>query len=568
MNCLRGVSKICRRDDDELTGGEYDGGLHESPLQEACGTQIIPTERTWDVPAPSPSYSLVDEMERQVKLKTTNSRVIPPDLQEDMLKFKKMLEEQQEEKKRAAARAHLPKAGPEELKREEDRKLIFTEAGSGHRMPERGSTVRFGYTAVLEDDESIVDMCADCQRVLGEGKRAVGQVRAEALDEALVQMRRNAVVSRRCRLRDIFDPNAPAVLEHGPHGRVVLEIKLFEIFHTKDCSWVKSAGVVVKEALKDGVGAWCDNPTDEGFACLRIEEARDMQGEALFSGEPLVVEIVPGNGAVCDALECAILEMRRHETALVRCSDPALCSGGMPLGTGVQIPARGANFRVTLLDYEKGPDVWSMHETDRFVFARRRKLVAEKLVTEGRFHLARQRCQRVLELFHHMDNPKTKDRFLGVPEFWHECKTFRRECRLLEASCSLAVSEPRAAKQLCDMVVKEFPEDCEALFRRAEAFMQQQDFVQACRDLTSMLDLGGGSFKLAARELLDKAKKLRRAADCAQKHTGFKFERMIRKINDPRTVKNDYIDCPMEMPGVAPVPISARLGSRVVCPHS
>lgn len=209
--------------------------------------------------------------------------------------------------------------------------------------------------------------------------------------------------------------------------------------------------------------------------------------------------------------------------------------------------SNGATFRVTLVDYGKGPDVWSFEEEDRLKFAARRKVVANRLVSEGRYHLARERYHKIIELFHHMDKKKFKDRFLGRSETLEQCREIRKLCRLNAAMCSLRVKDPLAAKDLCDAVLRGDPENIKALYRRAQSFVACSDYVQACADLSRVLDIDSSIED--ARQLLQKAKKLRLTSDRKQK-SAFKFGCSVDGLNDPRSIKNDYMDTPMDLPGV------------------
>jgi hypothetical protein len=359
-------------------------------------------------------------------------------------------------------------------------------------------------------------------------------------------------------MHDLFGPQANAMMEYGGESVAVCEVKLSEIFQTKDCSFVKGSGVVVKEVVQAGLGAWCDNPTDEGYALLLIEEVRCSDGLRVFPGSDggtMRLEIVPGNGQVCDALECALLEMRRHETALVTCKDTALCIGGAPLGNTSPLPAGGVTFRVTLEDYGKGPDIWTFDEEDRLKFALRRKIEANRLFGEGRYHLARERYKRIIELFHHMDKKQFRDRFLGRAETLEHCREIRKHCRLNAAACSLRIKDPHDAKTYCDAVLQGEPENTKALYRRAQAFYNCSDFVQACNDLARLLDIDASITE--ARQLYENAKKVRSRADRKQRET-FKFGCSVDGLNDPRSIKNDYMETPMDLPGVEGDPVSKQ----------
>eukprot|EP00440_Ansanella_granifera_P029056 gb/GFBE01031563.1/.p1 GENE.gb/GFBE01031563.1/~~gb/GFBE01031563.1/.p1 ORF type:complete len:569 (+),score=183.42 gb/GFBE01031563.1/:1-1707(+) len=526
---------------------------------DACAQFTTPVHvepvRTFSAPAPSPSYVMSEELERLEKAKQMPT-TIPQDIKDDMQRWRLELAKAHEEKERQAkAQKEGPGVAPGFFH------LTVVDEGCGHRKPQVGSKVKLGYAVVLESDESVLDMKPEFEYVLGQEERGTGEVLASVLDGMLVQMRRGEVASITHPVGDLFPSSAPQVQRSGPEvDRAVCEVTLHEIYVTKDCSFEKGAEEVMKEVVKDGVGAWCDNPTDEGMAVIRIEEVRTSEGAKIFP-EPgaSAMELCAsmGDGQVCDALECALLEMRQHETALVTCTNSALLLGGAPFGDSlpaVAQQARALTLRVTLLDYNKGPDAASFDEEDRLPFALRRKAEANRLFGEGRFRLARERYRQINLLFHHLDRPKTKDRFLGKPELFQDCRKLRIDCRLNIAACSIKLQDPKAAKEACDLVLQQVPESTKAFFRRAQAHMQQRDFVQACRDLQRLLEIDPKL--LEARRLLEKAKKLREDSDKKQKGA-IKCDRMVSKIKDDRTDKYDYLDAPLDMDEMEGLPVSA-----------
>jgi len=222
------------------------------------------------------------------------------------------------------------------------------------------------------------------------------------------------------------------------------------------------------------------------------------------------LEITVGNGEVCDALECAVLEMRRHEFALVRCWDTSLCAGGAPFESA-ELPEGGAVFKVGLLDYKKGPNTQKLNEEDRIQFVLRRKAMAHRLLGEGRYYLARERYLRCAALFFGVDRKKSWERLYGMPELRQKCKDLRTTCWMNAALCSLKLGDPKHAKVLCDMVLQQTPECTKALFRRAQAHCQRSDFVQARLDLVRVLDIDGTVEE--AKVLLSKVRKYEACSD-------------------------------------------------------
>ncbi|CAJ1416961.1 unnamed protein product [Effrenium voratum] len=527
MSCWRGVCRACR--------GRYIEAPEAVPPPSA---PLSPSRvRTFDAAPPSASYAWVDQIERQETLAEMKSRQPPEDLGDDLEKFRMHVEQAQKEKDEAKAAAQMgPRIAPGLFD------LITVEEGHGHRKPQVRGKVKIRYAVVLQEDASILDAKDEFEYVLGQ-QLGAGEVLSSLLDGMLQQMRRGQVASLTHPLKEFFPPQAPAIARHGPDSLAVCEVALLEIYVTKDCSFAKDAGEVVKEVVKDGVGDWCNNPSDEGMAVLRIEQVVTSEGAKLFD-TPLEQCVTVGDGQVCDALECAVLEMRPHETALVTCRDVSFLAGGLPFGDQPLPRAKSYTIRVTLLDFNPGPDAASFDEEDRLTFALRRKAEANRLFKEARFRLSRRRYRDITELFHHLDRPKVKDRFLGKLDLFQECRKLRLECRLNSAACSVKLQDPKAAREACDLVLHQMPENTKALYRRAQAYMLQRDFAEASKDLRRLLEIDP-SIQEASR-LLEKAVRQRKDVDQKQKGA-LKYDAMVGRLADDRSEKYTYLTADMDV---------------------
>lgn len=523
MSCWRGVCRACRNRSINAT-------------QEAASQPA--RVKTFDVAPPSASYTLVEDLERQEAVSEMLSRRADSgiaDLKEDVEKFKKHMEKAQQQREEDSRVKSGPRMPPGRFD------LVTVADGSGHRKPQLGGTVKLRYAVVLVRDASMLDAKEDFEYVLGGQALGAGEVCPSLLDGMLVQMRRGQVASVTHPLKELFPANAPAIAQHGPQEEAVCEVSLLEIYVTKDCSFRNSTGQVLKEVIKDGVGSWCNNPSDEGMAVLRIEKVQTHEGRCLFpdaGASPLELCITVGDGEVCDALECAVLEMRPHETAWVTCSDPSFLVG-KPLGEKAIPKSSAYLLRVSLVDFNPGPDALSFDEEDRLTFALRRKAEANRLFKEGRYRLSRQRYFEICDLFHHLDRPKVKDRFLGKEDLWQECRQLRIDCRLNIAACSIKLQDSSMAKEACDLVLKQVPESTKALYRRAQAELQQREFAEACRDLRRVLDIDPSIQE--ARRLWEKAVKQRKEVDQKQKKE-VKYDTMCGRILDDRTDKFTYLN--------------------------
>lgn len=502
------------------------------------------SQRCWTAPPPSESYEWAKKIELQEERRQMPPMEFPQELKEDLDILKDELKKDEDIKQREK----LEKASCEPPRN--PYKLTTIEEGGGclSRQPAAGTMVLCGYIVVLEDGEEIVDKNESFEYTVGE-KRPIGVVWSQALDAALVEMKRGGKSSMKCTLSDLFDPEAPLLNAKDPSEPCVMEVSLQEIYVQRDCSLVKDSGVVTKEAIKDGVGYWCDNPTDLGTAVLSIDEIRTEDGTKLFPGpneDPKILELIPGQGQVCDALEAACLEMRKHEQALITCNEPMQCVGGdEPFMT--EPPSGPVVFKVTLLDYEKGPEVWKFDDHERLDYAYKRKENAGNLYKKGRYFLAQYMYQKIIDLFeyvyHTKDGPnKFNERYWGKADLLNEIKELHRTCLLNNALTSLKLRDPVMAKRDCDRVLKQKPETLKALFIRARSFCMRRDWVQARKDLQTLLDIDPDVEE--AKTLIEQVQKWSKAADKEQEHDG---KTMLKGLKDHRSIKFSYMDIPMDM---------------------
>ena len=138
---------------------------------------------------------------------------------------------------------------------------------------------------------------ADLEYVIGSD--ALGSL-ARAVDMALIGMKRGEDASLKCSKHYTYSDK--------PEG-VTLSLTLKELYVTKDVSFAQDKSVMKKQVKK---GEGYDMPKDGSAVKLSVVAATD--GAAAIPGFlAQVLEFPVGNGDVCDALGCAVLEMKKGE---------------------------------------------------------------------------------------------------------------------------------------------------------------------------------------------------------------------------------------------------------------
>merc|ERR1712135_246794 len=134
---------------------------------------------------------------------------------------------------------------------------------------------------------------------------------SRAIEKALTGMKRKEVAQLTC-------SEGYAYGNEKPDGAII-DLTLEEIYETKDVSFAKDK-TMTKKAIKEGEGY--DTPKDTAKVKLSVESATDGTAPLPgFTGK--VLEFTAGNGEVCDALECAVAEMKKGERAVVTVTVPA-----------------------------------------------------------------------------------------------------------------------------------------------------------------------------------------------------------------------------------------------------
>jgi len=335
--------------------------------------------------------------------------------------------------------------------------------GTGWKNPKVGEEVLLSMKAEKQDGTAVEEH-TDFEYTVGSGTLGgLGKV----VDKALTGMKRGEEVSLTCSAEY-------AGSERFPEGGVVA-LTLQEIYETKDVSFAKDSSVMKKQ-VKQGEGY--DMPKDCSKVQLSVESATD--GSVALPGfTSKVLEFSAGNGEVCDAVEFAVVEMKKGERAVITVSKPNLV---VETQLGLQdLKCDKVVLTAELKEFEKAKDTWSMSEEEKVEFATSRKDKGSELFKAGRHVMALQRYKKVGELFSYIDNYKEENKA--------KAKTLKNACELNKAACYLKLQEHVEARKACDTVLKEDPQSVKALYRRAQAEFGLKDFLDCIRDCKRVVEL-------------------------------------------------------------------------------
>ena len=243
------------------------------------------------------------------------------------------------------------------------------------------------------------------------------------------------------------------------------EITLLEIRSMDDCSMSQGSKIVFKKQLKKGETYDCPNEMSEAVAEITILE-KNSKAVVL---EKTTVELVPGSGRNCEAMESCVLRIVPNEEVEVSATmddawiDPALGLTGLKASETI--------MHVKLVSFKKAEDSWSLSGEQKVDRLTQLKEAGSSIFKSGRIRFALGRYEAASRLFEHDKN---------IPA---EAKSVLRLCLMNQAMCHLKLDAPGKAESACSKVIKEDPENVKALFRRAHALSKMGEHNKALTDL-------------------------------------------------------------------------------------
>jgi FK506-binding protein 4/5 len=257
----------------------------------------------------------------------------------------------------------------------------------------------------------------------------------------------------------------PEYLPAGLSGPLSGELSLKKITKIDDCSLEQGGKRVFKKTTIKGEGFDCPNE----FSAVRVRvSVRDKSSgaEILTTTE---IEFVPGEGTHSEALEGAVIRLCKGEAATVWAKhDESLVDPTLGLGS---IPADSVVMDVTLLDYTKATDSWSLTTDEKLERAKKLKEAGGRLFQAGRYWFAANRYGGVNKLYEHDKN---------VPE---EAKSLNKISKLNFSFCQIKLENFKTAESTLSKILKEDPDNVKALYRRGQALMGLKETERALIDL-------------------------------------------------------------------------------------
>mmetsp|Transcript_67430 Transcript_67430/g.191146 ORF Transcript_67430/g.191146 Transcript_67430/m.191146 type:complete len:487 (+) Transcript_67430:1-1461(+) len=351
------------------------------------------------------------------------------------------------------------------------------EEGSGWKTPKVSDEVLVSLKAVAADS-SVIEERSRFEYAMGSG--ALGPL-TKVCEKSLMGMKKGEEASLKCSKDYAYG-------DERPDGATIT-LTLHEIYETKDVSLAKDKSLMKKQ-IKEGEGY--DTPKDTAKVKVSVEAATDGS-EPLPGFSAKVLEFTAGNGDVCDALECAVAEMKKGERAVLTVARAALAAEPQ-LGLH-EVAAKSIALTLELTEFEKPKDTWDMSEEEKIEFGVARKTVGTTLFKSGRLGLALQRYKKVGDLLSYTDNFKEENKARAAE--------LKQTCELNKAACYLKMQDYAEAKKACDAVLKDKKQNAKALYRRAQAELGLKNFSECIADCKRVVEVDNQNRE--ARQLLKQA---------------------------------------------------------------
>lgn len=347
---------------------------------------------------------------------------------------------------------------------------VITE-GAGWEMPKKHDEAIVKYSVRVAGSEAVV-ASGDAAVVVPEQGFL-----CPAIGLAVTTMKKHEAVTLKVKPAYGFAtaafPPPPGV---DPNASLDIELELTDFFRVDNAVAEKDGAVLIK-TLRDGDGF--DRPNELAtVTCSYTVRGRD--GTVLESAEDR--SFTTDEEHVLLGLDVALLKMKKGATGTVYVHDAAYAGS-----FAAEVPLA---IDVELKDFVKAPEVWDMDAEAKVAAAREMKEAGNGYFKAGRLDRAVKRYKRGIQF---IDNELDK-----FGDLEGEVKELRLAIRLNLAQCHLKLKEPKEAVTLCSKILDRDATSVKALFRRALARADMNEFEDAEGDLKRAAEVDPADQAIAA----------------------------------------------------------------------
>ncbi|WPT17954.1 Peptidyl-prolyl cis-trans isomerase FKBP62 [Picochlorum sp. SENEW3] len=323
------------------------------------------------------------------------------------------------------------------------------------------------------------------------GTEATSGFRCTGLDMAVRKMKKTEEATVIIRAGE-YGLSASSAEQYGIDARLDLEIQVSLIDWHK-VEFVTADHKVVKKSL-NSIDDW-KHPN--AGATVKVSYIGRLEDGTVFDEKPEdspLEFVTEEDQCPCEGLELAIMKMKLHEHALVKI-DPEYAFGNSG-SEDLNVPgAATVIYDIKLLEMEKAKESWDMDEEEKISNASLLKDKGNAAFKAGKVSRAIKYWDRSKTCVEFNDNFSAENK--------EEAKKILKSLQLNSAAAYLKMKEPLRAREAASKVIETDPYNMKALYRRAQSYIDTQDWIEAAQDIKAALgnDPDNGDFKILRKRL-------------------------------------------------------------------
>ncbi|CAF1193639.1 unnamed protein product [Rotaria sordida] len=307
----------------------------------------------------------------------------------------------------------------------------------------------------------------------------------KAWDIGVATMRRGEICRLTCKPEYAYGENGSGD-KIGPNATLIFEIELFD-FVGEDLSEKKDQSIM-RRTLTKGEG-WA-KPNEGATVEVMLkgthkDQVFDERTVSFTVGEGFLQNIPEG-------VEHAITKMTKNEHAQLQLKSDATTGVekfNIPKNTPVQ-------YDVTLLNFEKAKESWSMNDVEKLEQSEILKKRAAELITDGHYQAAIKKYKKIGDYLQTATYENENDK--------KKAEEVKLSAQSNTALCYLKLNEHSECIQVCDKVLELDSKNEKCLFRRGQCQLSMSNFDEAMKDFQEVLKLN--SSNSAAKQFIQKCR--------------------------------------------------------------
>ncbi|XP_026330184.1 FK506-binding protein 59 isoform X2 [Hyposmocoma kahamanoa] len=378
-----------------------------------------------------------------------------------------------------------------DITKEQDRGVLkrIIKEGEGTDTPNTGCQVTVHYTGTLLDGtkfDSSKDRDEPFEFPLGKGQVI------KAWDIGVATMKKGEVCVLTCAPEYAYGA-AGSPPKIPPNSTLQFEVEMID-WKVEDLSPNKNKGIL-RHIIEQGSGF--DSPNDGALVTVELEGKLLSDGK-VFDTRTVTFTIGEGSeNNICEGVERALEKFQKGEKSRLTIQPKYAFKSEGNAELGVP-PNSAVEYVVTLKNFEKAKEIWSMDGSEKLEQAKLFKEKGTNYFKGGKNQLAIKMYKRVVSLVDDMpaDNSESD-------ENKNQAKEYLVSTHLNLALVYLKVTPPHhfEAREHANKALKHDDNNVKGLFRRGQALLGLGEAHEAIKDFQKIVDLEPGN-KAAANQII------------------------------------------------------------------